>query len=191
MSTIGIVARYPALKPAGMSLGSAGRRSGISEAADAIDSAAVSLPTTIAGAMRTPVLESLASSRNTCRERLVQASVSAARSAGRGGAQTAPATTDVVCFGCAADQTRTGHPASARHSAEVKPLTPAPTTSTCCDRCATAAECVRTGEPAERVEDRVEDPADSWKEPADWAEELAERHQAGSRGCPECPAPVL
>src|ERR1700730_8986026 len=132
MSIIGMVARNPVPKPGGTSAGSAGRRAGISWAAGEAASAPMNCPTASAGAMRTPVAGSSAKSRNTRNECSVQPRVWAARSAGRGGPHPAPATAEVVCCGIAAAHTRTGRPASARHTADVKPLTPAPTTTICC-----------------------------------------------------------
>ncbi|COV11055.1 Uncharacterised protein [Mycobacterium tuberculosis] len=87
--------------------------------------------------MRTPVAGSLAKSRNTCNDCSIHPRTLATGSFGRG-PQTAPATADVVCCGNAAAHTRTGHPASARHMADVSPLTPAPITMTCCSPIATA-----------------------------------------------------
>jgi hypothetical protein len=86
-------------------------------------------PTTTAGASRTPVPESAASAVNSRSDTSVHAIVLAIGS-WNDGPHSAPATTEVLRCGGSAVQTRTRRPASARQIPVVKPLTPAPTTTT-------------------------------------------------------------
>ncbi|GAA4843284.1 hypothetical protein GCM10023403_01200 [Pseudonocardia benzenivorans] len=81
------------------------------------------------GISRTPDAGSVASSWKTPSECTVQAWVSAIGSS-NDGPHRAPATTDVVSRGGRSARTVTSWPASARVTAAVRPITPAPTTRT-------------------------------------------------------------
>ena len=83
---------------------------------------------------RTPVPGAAANARNRASPTRAQP-VTRSSASGITGRHIAPATADVVFPGGSADRTRTRMPASARQTAEVSPITPAPTTTTSARTC--------------------------------------------------------